>query len=664
MIPGQPVPNELDHAAQRAAERRQARAQEAAQTTQAAAAAQPGGAIAPTPPEGSAGGTAPALIPGAPPPPVAPPPVAPMAPPPIVPSGAASPSTPAIPSTPPPPVTDPSTIGVVFIHGIGAQRAGETVLAWAQPIIRMLAAWSDDRGLPADPVVRSRVDLTGGTTPFIELEVPADPAAPVDHPSQRWVLTEAWWASDVEAPGIAAMLRWLIWRGEARRIGEGIVTGINAADDARRGPASGSEQTRRRVRDGLERVLILGFFLVLALVAVPLYALIKLLSALPIPTVVQGVSTAQLDWFLADWFGDVRVLLGDRAQAANIRSRVETTIDALREYGCGRIVIVAHSGGTIVAYMTLSDLEPELHVDTLVTHGQALGLAWRLGHFEGPLPEFEPVAGDEDELLRRGDRLVRPLPADLHWEDFWASHDPAPAGPLDDLQRSVGLPTTSHLVTNRNSLTNDHGGYWDNEEGFVIPVMRAIDRAGRPASDSRFFPGYAADDPRIQARADRVSLLSRFWLLWLGLAGATFVVGFLAGDRGFPSFGAFVLGLPGSITDPPPPGEGWWPWLVGVLSVGILSFAVQKIAIARWDEWDATARARARRTAYVAPQPGTIIGQWVALLVAQALLIVAVVATDLRPLLLLAVGILLIVGWLPREWRRRFESPPEIPPDD
>ena len=224
------------------------------------------------------------------------------------------------------------------------------------------------------------------------------------------------------------MLRWLIWRGEARRIGEGIVTGINAADDARRGPASGSEQTRRRLRDGLERLLILGFFLVLALVAVPLYALIKLLSALPIPTVVQGVSTAQLDWFLADWFGDVRVLLGDRAQAANIRSRVETTIDALREYGCGRIVIVAHSGGTIVAYMTLSDLEPELHVDTLVTHGQALGLAWRLGHFEGPLPEFKPVAGDEDELLRRGDRLVRPLPDDLHWEDFWASHDPAPAG--------------------------------------------------------------------------------------------------------------------------------------------------------------------------------------------------------------------------------------------
>ena len=97
----------------------------------------------------------------------------------------------------------------------------------------------------------------------------------------------------------------------------------------------------------------------------PLYALIKLLSALPIPTVVQGVSTAQLDWFLADWFGDVRVLLGDRAQAANIRSRVETTIEALREYGCGadrrRRPLAA---GRSSRYMTLADLDRRTSMST------------------------------------------------------------------------------------------------------------------------------------------------------------------------------------------------------------------------------------------------------------------------------------------------------------
>jgi hypothetical protein len=421
---------------------------------------------------------------------------------------------------------------------------------------------------------------------------------------------------------------------------------------------------RRRVRDLLERFLILGLFVLLTLVAVPVYALIKLLGALPIPTVVQGVSTAQLDWFLADWFGDVRVLLGDRAQAANIRSRVELAIDALGEYGCGTIVVVGHSGGTIVGYMTLADLPDDLRVDAFITHGQALGLAWRLGHYEGPLDTFRGVAGDEDELLRRGDRLVSALPEGVHWEDFWATHDPAPAGPLDDLDRAVSLPARSHLVTNRNSIINDHGSYWDNEEGFVIPVMRLIDTVGRRhESDSRFFPGFGKRDPRIAARDARVVLLSRYWLMWLTLAIGTAVVGLAAGQAGFPAFGAFVLGLPGSLVDPPPPGDGPWVWLVGALSIYLLSYAVQRISIARWDEWDAESRAKARHQIFLAPRAGSLLWQWTALLVAQLVVVVLAVGGGPRPALLIVYGALLLAGWLPREWRRRV-APPEPAPEE
>jgi hypothetical protein len=617
MIPGQPIPTELDHAAERAQLRRAA--------AEASAAVAPGA--------GGAGSTE------------------------------ARSAAPALPPAPGPPPTDADMVGVVFIHGIGAQRAGETVLSWSRPIIRILSAWATERGLPSDPVIRSRVDLTGRTTPFIELGVPADPTAPEERPAQRWVLTEAWWASDVEAPGIGEMLRWLIWRGEARRIGSGILTGINAVDDARRGPATGVEVVRRRVRDAAERLLLLGSFLLLALVAVPVYALVKLLSGLPIPTVAQGISTAQLDWFLADWFGDVRVLLGDRAQAANIRSRVETTIEALREYGCGRVVVVGHSGGTIVAYMTLADLRPDLRVDALITHGQALGLAWRLGHFTGPLADFRPVDGDADELLRTGDRLVRPLPDRLRWDDFWSSHDPAPAGPLDDPVRCVTLPAASHLVVNRASLINDHGGYWDNEEGFVIPVMRAVETAGRGAAESRFFPGYRDDDPRIAARVDRVSRLSRFWLLWLLLTGTTLVAGLIAGDDGFPAFGSWILGLPGSLTTAPVPGSGPWPWIVGAVSAYVLSHATSRVGVGRWDEWDLESRARARTSRFVAPPAGSLVVQWTALLVAQLLVALVVAGSELRLPLLLGYLALLIVGWFPREWRRRL-VPATPPPAD
>lgn len=585
-------------------------------------------------------------------------------------------ATPPTAETPPPPVCDPETVGVVFIHGIGAQRAGETLLSWSAPIIRILSAWRDDRDLVHDPVVHSKVDLTGRTTPFIELEIRADPDDPEGRPAGRWVLTEAWWASDVEPPGISTMLKWLLWRGEGRRIGDGIVSGINAADDRRasiRARDEGAEEPagaapsklaalRRGVRDVLERILILGLFVLLTLVAVPVYALVKLLGALPIPTIVQGISTAQLDWFLADWFGDVRVLLGDRAQAANIRSRVVLAVEALAEYGCGTIVVLGHSGGTIVGYMTLADLPDDVHVDAFITHGQALGLAWRLGHYEGPLETFRGVAGDEDELLRRGDRLASPLPDDLVWEDFWATHDPAPAGPLDDLDRAVSLPTRSHLVTNRNSIINDHGSYWDNEEGFVIPVMRLLDTVGRRhESDSRFFPGFGKRDARVAARDARVVLLSRYWLMWLTLAIGTAVVGLAAGPAGFPAFGAFVLGLPGSLVDPPPPGDGPWVWLVGALSIYLLSYAVQRISIARWDEWDAESRAKARHQVFLAPRAGSLIWQWAALLVAQLVVVVLAVGGEPRWLLIAVYAVLLLLGWLPREWRRRV-VPAEAPP--
>jgi hypothetical protein len=656
MIPGQPVPTELDLAAQRATERRVSKMAQAALPAEAPTEPAPAEAAAGPTPEAAPVDAAPAAV--------------------AAPEPGAVPSPPVA-ETVPPSVRDRETVGVVFIHGIGAQRAGETLLSWSAPIIRILSAWRDDRDLAHDPVVNSKVDLTGRTTPFIELEIRADPDDPVGRPAGRWVLTEAWWASDVEPPGISTMLKWLLWRGEGRRIGDGIVAGINAADDRRasieaRQAGDDAEDVaatpstftmlRRRLRDVLERFLILGLFVLLTVVAVPVYALIKLLGALPLPTVVQGISTAQLDWFLADWFGDVRVLLGDRAQAANIRSRVELAIEALAEYGCGTIVVLGHSGGTIVGYMTLADLPGDLRVDGFITHGQALGLAWRLGHYEGPLDAFRGVAGDEDELLRRGDRLVSGLPDELPWEDFWATHDPAPAGPLDDLDRAVTVPTRSHLVTNRNSIINDHGSYWDNEEGFVIPVMRLLDTVGRRhESDSRFFPGYGKRDPRVAARDARVVLLSRFWLLWLTLAIGTAVVGILAGPAGFPAFGAFVLGLPGSLLTPPPPGDGAWVWIVGALAIYLLSYGVQRISIARWDEWDAESRARARHRDFFAPKAGSLIPQWTLLLIAQVVVVVLALGGGPRPFLLAVYAALLLVGWLPREWRRRVVPPPAPP---
>jgi hypothetical protein len=147
------------------------------------------------------------------------------------------------------------------------------------------------------------------------------------------------------------------------------------------------------------------------------------------------------------------------------------------------------------------------------------------------------------------------------------------------------------------------------------------------------------------------------------LAGLTAVAGVVAGPAGFPAFGSFVLGLPSSLFVPPPPGDGLWVALVGAVAIGILTYAVQKVALSRWEEWDAESRAKARHGAFVAPKPGTLIGQWTLLLIAQLLVAVLAAGSQTRPLLLAVYAGLLLAGWFPREWRRRVLLPDDIPPD-
>src|SRR6186997_1437347 len=120
MIPGQPVPTELDAAAERAAQRRATKW------------------ATPPIPASPAGPAGPPVIPPAPDVPDLGPPgrsgpgigAAADEPAAVAPAPTAPPAPPAT-SIVPPLVLDPTMVGVVFIHGIGAQRAGETLLAWS-----------------------------------------------------------------------------------------------------------------------------------------------------------------------------------------------------------------------------------------------------------------------------------------------------------------------------------------------------------------------------------------------------------------------------------------------------------------------------------------------------------------------------------------------------
>lgn len=546
---------------------------------------------------------------------------------------------------------DRLTVGIVFVHGIGSQRPGETLLDWSRPLIRLLTEWRTAHGLAPDPVVTSDVDFSGASQPTIELEIPAGPVGPDDDPAvpQRWIMTEAWWASRVQPPSLGSMTRWL--RDDFGRVVEGIRKGLLArsGEDRRRREllrltdvhtqlaAAGLDDRRWAWIEPLDRLqagflaLTLGAAWVLGTILLVPYAALR---ALPFKALRDAVGLRQLDSFLVDWFGDMRILLYDPAQAANIRARLADAVAVLVARGCGPIVVVAHSGGAVVSFTTLTDPgRPALPVTKLVTLGQGLDLAWQIENAWRGLPP--------------GDRLTPDLEGlgwAERWVDFWASYDPATGGPLHPPSEVAARPDEVP-VRNRMSLLDDHGSYWDNDEEFLIPLLRQLDTPDGPPSRSRFFRARADQLTRVEWRRQRVGILAAWrWVCLVAagaaIVGATLHAALLHGDRlrALGQTSADVWGaIPGgaALTSPIDwlaglrAWPGWLPtageWMLGLVLVGLAFFILTRVGIGRWEGWDATERWLTRSEPPRPPERGGVALQ-AAVLVGIAVVLALLIA--------------------------------------
>jgi hypothetical protein len=518
---------------------------------------------------------------------------------------------------------DTNRVGIVLVHGIGQQPPCDTFLDWSGPIADVLRAWRHEHGyIPTDPVRRCTFSLTGTSQPILELDIPKHDG----HAAQTWVVTEAWWASLTRAPSLDYMTRYVrralgpIMRGiresytkrtadwAARmNLTQAAVQGLDAesVDVVRR-------ETAPRLRwawiDWLDRfqkeltVLAFGPALVLGTVVLTVYAPFR---KIPIKAISDMAILRSADTFLTRWFGELPDIIDDPIQAANVRSCLVHAIEDLRDEGCGRVVVIAHSGGAIVSFTTL--LDPAYlprRVDKLITLGEGLALAWRI---EGAWQELDPgsrLAGDLS--------TARP---DLRWIDFWSSYDPAPAGRLDP-PPGVRLADDSRATVNRMSILEDHGSYWDNDEGFVIPLIRELDTPTGSASESRFYRNPDLDTVRLERRRQRVGILA-LWR-WVATLGAVIPLGFTSVMRlvGGPSRpGPERLGLdaatlvnsfPGHqlVTDPldalaravawSPSLSGFYDWCLGVGIATVMFLILARIGVGRWSAWDLSERREAR----------------------------------------------------------------------
>jgi hypothetical protein len=597
-----------------------------------------------------------------------------------------------------------SKTGVVLVHGIGTQQPSETFLDWSGPIVTLLTEWR--RGLEAtgagdgtgdailDPVRRGAFTFNAASPPYLEIAVPAHAGLP----ATSWIITEAWWAADLRPPDLGRTIGYL--RRRLRTIVGGISAGYRGRTDnlvemAREQGVleDGPPPAAWRAIDQLDRIQSQVFGArpigwTIGLIGTGLLAGYDLLRRVPIGPVRDFAARKMIDSFLVDWFGDLPVLNDDPVQSANVRARLAGSIRGLREQGCDAVVVVAHSGGALVSFETLLDpayLGPDYRVDKLVTLGQGLGLAWRLA--------ADPTIREIAPGHRLVGNLARARP-ELRWVDFWATYDPAPAGPLparggvvtraaeeagppqvaavvetgegesgeawlvradvgtrDDVRtaaadqakaaeiavrgatpsgaggsgrrRGAAVPPVdpptiqveSRPLTNEMNVMTDHGGYWANDEGFLVPLVRHIDAATGPAEVSRFYRDRRSRTLRIVWRLQRVAALAAWdWLCSLaaGLSVAILLIADLRGDRRLPTAGDAVAAawtyIPGhEIVSGPIDGIGgllqamanalgrpgavdWLaaigPSLLGVASVFGLYYAVARVGHWRWHDWD------------------------------------------------------------------------------
>jgi hypothetical protein len=277
-------------------------------------------------------------------------------------------------------------LGVLFVHGIGHQITGETVVQFGDPLLRWLDEWlrfspelSTDQvaklaGKKADKLTRddfkiaakavaeeflrskhrpsvteARIRVEGEVPAHTHVEIPV--ASDNSEVPKRWILAEFCWSNAFVPPTFKALAFW----------GLVIYPWTNATHY---GSRIRRKWSRARGREGplLRALAIVGAligiaFLVIGSVLVSIIVLLLLTLVLvlaipPIPSL--RAMLLRVQQALADTLGDCFILVASPVQKGAIVSHVRRDIDWLVSRGCKNIAVVAHSQGAAVAFEALS----------------------------------------------------------------------------------------------------------------------------------------------------------------------------------------------------------------------------------------------------------------------------------------------------------------------
>ncbi len=245
-------------------------------------------------------------------------------------------------------------LGILLVHGIGTQPAGDTITRWGDVLVKTITQASN--GSVVATVERAGKELEGGDGERTEARLRLEHEGKTDH----WLLSEGWWAESFLAPTYFELVSWSL-----RALPWALTSHI-----AQRYWLAKSGHTPKWFAATLALVklflgLLLAPLLVLALVVVAVVGL------LPIPAVRGALLSAQRVFTAT--VGDSLVFVESPVRAALIKTRILEGLEGLQQR-CDRTVVVAHSQGAAVALEALGGIAgvnepPARQPDTLITFG-------------------------------------------------------------------------------------------------------------------------------------------------------------------------------------------------------------------------------------------------------------------------------------------------------
>ncbi len=428
-------------------------------------------------------------------------------------------------------------LGVLFVHGIGQQAQGDTLVRFGEPVQRWLQRWL---GEAADVVHQDRVKVVrasfrpGGGDERVPAQAAlavnglADPDDPAADTESAWFFAESWWADAFLSPGFQDIANW------GFRILPWSLSTHFATRTRRTIRAFGHASRLGKLGVGVQLIIdIFSFILALLLfpLVVSLLMVILIVGVLPIPRV--RAFAAQLQQMLARTLGDSFVLIASPFQEAVIVGKVERDIQWMLSQDCRRVAIVAHSQGAAVAHAALKRVLPEVKDMELiegekgellfVTVGSGLNKLSEIRHLRGKsnprdvwfapagfllsalsLPEaISSLQSDNLNIyaiifvtmgvglliwgILQAWEEIRPRPSEItfktnppvKWLDFYASADPVPNGAMYDSPEQTRQVMDSREVMNGASALMDHTTYWANSDEFMGYLCSALcDHAG------------------------------------------------------------------------------------------------------------------------------------------------------------------------------------------